>query len=323
LTGAAAVAVDRTPAGLPLIRTFSHHCREKYGRSLGKIPLDLGVPCPNRARGGCIFCRPAGYTPAYLRPEDDLARQITAGKAALLPGRFRRYLAYFQQETCTAMPAERLLPLVGEALGDPDCLGLILSTRPDFIGDDLLRPLARLVESTGKDCLFELGLQSAHERSLTFLNRHHGFAEFQAAAARIRATGSLQLGAHLIFGIPGESEADMLASLAAVCGQGVTHLKLHHLQVIRGTPLHQLYRLGQVQLFSLEAYLEFLLRALPLIPRSVTIHRLWATAHPALLVAPKWGVLAGELARQLRGLMAERGLWQGQRAAELEGFASR
>ncbi|OGR18048.1 MAG: TIGR01212 family radical SAM protein [Desulfobacterales bacterium GWB2_56_26] len=305
-----------TEAGSPRIRTFSYHYRQKFGRSVGKIPLDVGVSCPNRERGGCIFCRPAGFTPHYLSKSDDLARQVAAGKAGLLQGRFRGYFAYFQQETCTAMPAERLLPLLREVLADPDCVGLILSTRPDCVDEALLLPLAELVTKSARECLFELGLQSVHERSLAFLNRNHGFADFCQAAERIRAAGSFQLGAHLIFGIPGETEEDMLASLAEVCRQGVTHLKLHHLQVIRETPLHDLYELGRVPVFSHGGYLDFLLRALPRIPADITIHRLWATAHPEYLVAPKWQILAGQLSRELLEKMAELGVWQGQLAVQ-------
>lgn len=301
------------PPGQPRIRTFSYQARRQFGCSIGKIPLDLGLPCPNRRRGGCIFCRPAGFTPHYLGQSGDLAHQVAAGKTAFLHGRFTRYYAYFQQESCTAMPAEKLLPLLRQVLADTDCVGLILSTRPDLVAEDLLRPLAELVAESGRQCLFELGVQSAHQRSLAYLNRNHDFADFCQAAERIMAAGVFQLGAHLIFGIPGESEAEMLASLAAVCRCGVGHLKLHHLQVIRGTPLEALYRLGRVPLFSRQGYLDFLLRALPEIPAEVVIHRLWATAHPELLVAPRWQVLAGQLSRELQERMAVLGLWQGQR----------
>lgn len=307
-----------TEAGPPRIRTFSYHYRSKFGRSIGKVPLDLGLPCPNRQRGGCIFCLPAGFTPHYLSKSDDLARQVAAGKAGLLQGRFRGYFAYFQQETCTAMPAEKLLPLLRVVLADSDCVGLILSTRPDCVEDALLEPLAELMTQSARECLFELGLQSVHERSLALLNRNHGFADFCQAAERIRAAGSFQLGAHLIFGIPGETEEDMLTSLAEVCRRGVTHLKLHHLQVLRGTPLHDLYQLGRVPLFSREGYLDFLLRALPRIPADIAIHRLWATAHPDLLVAPKWQVLAGQLSRELQEKMAAMGIWQGQLAEQVD-----
>ncbi len=299
----------------PVLRTFSYHYRQKLGHGVGKIPLGLGQPCPNRLlHGGCIFCRPAGFTPSYLRGTDDIAQQLAAGKEHLLRGRFIKYFAYLQQETCTAVPVEKLLYILQMLLAGGDCVGLILSTRPDYVVDELLWPLADLVRESGKECLFELGLQSVHERSLKLLNRNHGFIDFHNAALRIQAAGCFELGAHLIFGIPGESREDMLVSLRTVCAMGITHLKLHHLQVLRETALATLYEEGQINLFTKEEYLDFLLRALPVIPAGVTIHRLWATAHPDLLLAPKWNCLAGKLSEELRKKMTEQGVWQGQSA---------
>ena len=297
---------------IPVIRTFSYHYRQKYGHGVGKIPVDMGQPCPNRAYGGCIFCRPAGFTPSYLRKTDDLRRQVAAGKKHLLKGRFKKYFAYFQQETCTSLPVEQLMAAFRLLLLDPACIGLILSTRPDHVKKQLLKPLADLIIKTGKECLFELGLQSIHERSLILLNRNHTFSDFQDAAGIIKEAGCFELGAHLIFGIPGETEEDMLQSVKAVGALGVTAVKLHHLQVIQDTPLHKLYESGGVSLFSLEGYFQLLLRVLPIIPAEVTIHRLWATAHPAMLVAPKWNILAGDLSRTLQGKMEQMGIWQGQ-----------
>ena len=305
-----------TPATMPSphIRTFSYHYHQKFGHGVGKIPLDLGQPCPNRLHGGCIFCRPAGFTPAYLRGMGDITEQLAEGKRHLLKGRFKKYFAYLQQETCTAVPVERLLPILQLLLADIDCVGLILSTRPDCVADALLRPLADLVRKSGKECLFELGLQTVHERSLKLLNRNHGFADFHNAALRIQAAGCFQLGAHLIFGIPKESEEDMLFSLKTVCAMGITHLKLHHLQVLRDTALATLYETGKVHLFTKEGYLQFLLRALPIIPAGVTIHRLWATSHPELLLAPRWNCLAATLSTLLQQRMVVQGIWQGQAA---------
>ena len=236
------------------------------------------------------------------------------GKQKLLKGRFKKYFAYFQQETCTALPVEQLLPALELLLADVDCVGLILSTRPDFVSDRLLERLAELVGKSGKECLFELGLQSMHERSLQWLNRRHSFFDFQDAVRRIKGAGCFELGAHLIFGIPEETEEDMLDSIRAVCELGVNALKLHHLQVIRDTPLQKLYQQGKIALFSLDGYIDFLLKALPVIPAEVTIHRLWATAHPELLVAPKWNILASDLSEKLRQKMAKAGLYQGQSA---------
>lgn len=299
----------------PRLRSFSQDCRECYGHTLGKIPLDLGLPCPNRAHGGCIFCHPASFTPASLRAIDPLPEQIRRGKALLLKGRFRHYLAYFQQETCTALPTDRLLPQLAQVLGDVDCRGLILSTRPDAIASDLPPALAQLTRASGKDCLVELGLQSCHARSLAWLNRNHGFEDFLAAVELLSRHDQLRIGVHLILGIPGESEADMVDSLRSVCGLPIHALKLHHLQVIRDTPLHRLYEQGQVEVLGLEEYMELLLHLLPWIPPSITLHRLWATAHPALLIAPRWNVVTAELSKRLQQFMVERDISQGQALA--------
>ncbi len=300
------------PMSSPVIRTFSFHYREKYGHGVGKIPVDMGQPCPNREHGGCIFCRPASFTPSYLKNTDDLLRQVAAGKKYLLQGRFKKYFAYFQQETCTSLPVEQLLTAFHLLLSDVDCVGLILSTRPDCVKEQLLKPLAEMIRKADKECLFELGLQSVHERSLKLLNRNHTFGDFQDAARRIREADCFELGAHLIFGIPGESEEDMFQSVKTVCEFGVNALKLHHLQVIRDTPLQKLYERGEIALFAQEEYCRLLLKVLPMIPSEVTIHRLWATAHPDLLVAPKWNVLASRLSGVLRETMMDMGISQGQ-----------
>lgn len=298
---------------MPLtIRTFSHHCRSRYGEGIGKVPVDIGIVCPNRKEGGCIYCRAASFTPSCLDKTDSIVTQVAKAKDSLLKGRFKKYFAYFQQETCTAAPVLELIELFGGLLEDDNCVGLILSTRPDAVGRELLGPLAELVRKLGKDCLFELGVQTVHESSLKLLNRNHRYADFTRTVDRIKSYGCFEVGAHLIFGIPGETEVDMLDSVRAVCSLGLDAIKLHHLQVIKGTALETMHAQGEVVLFSLESYLDFLLKALLIIPENVTVHRLWATAHPDLLVAPKWNVLTSRLSQQLRGMMEKENIWQGK-----------
>lgn len=294
-----------------IIHTFSQHYRRLYGEPVGKIPIDTGMICPNRANGGCIFCRPASFTPEYLNSRDSYQTQISHGKNSILKGRFRKYLAYFQQETCTAVPADAFLPELSVILDDPDCLGLILSTRPDHVSDALLRPLAQLMAEKAKECLFELGLQTMHDKSLRLLNRNHSYRDCTDSIQRIRRYGTFQIGVHLIFGIPGESEQEMLQSVEAVCALPITALKLHHLQVIRDTKLHRMFERGHVQPFSLDNYLAFLQKVLVRIPADITIHRLWATSHPQLLVAPKWDILATHLSARLQQEMRQQGIFQG------------
>lgn len=294
------------------INTFSHHYRKKYGEPVGKLPIDVGLPCPNREKGGCIFCRPASFTPTYLSAKDPVTHQIERGKKSLLHKRFKRYLAYFQQETCTALPAEQLLDIITKVLADPACLGLIISTRPDYIHDDFLTGLAQIIKACGKECLFEIGMQSSHERSLTLLNRNHSFVDVANAISRIKLAGPFSTGVHLIFGIPGESEKDMLDSVQSAVDLGVSAVKLHQLQVIRETALEELYMNGHVLPFTLEAYIELLVKIIAYLPTNVVIHRLWATSHPDLLVAPKWNILAAHLRKTLDDSLKQSSIVQGQ-----------
>ncbi len=296
---------------VPLLRTFSYHYRQKYGTAVGKIPLDLDLVCPNRIKGGCIYCRPASFTPGYLHHSDSIETQLEKAHKQLLRGRFSQYFAYFQQETATAMLASDLLPKLEQVLTQTECIGLILSTRPDYIDQDLLDPLSDLIASSKKECLIEIGLQSIHEKSLRLLNRNHSFDDFLEAHNKVSLYSNLQLGAHLLFGIPGESVEEMCESVQCVCSLGVDALKLHHLQVIAETPLHQMYLDGDVSVFTQQSYMNLLLKIIPMIPPNIVLHRLWTTSHPDILVAPKWNVLPGELSRQLQVQLSENGLEQG------------
>lgn len=296
---------------IPRIRTFSHYCRQKFGAPVGKIPLDLGIPCPNRSAGGCVYCSAAAFSPGYLGQKGDVADQLERGKKYLLKGRFKKYFAYFQQETPTAMHPQPLLAVLKKVLHDIDCVGLIISTRPDYLDKTFLGSLDQYINKCGKGCLVELGLQSAKPVSLEYLNRNHSYADFLGAFRLLRSFESFEVGVHLLFGIPGESEEDMISSVLSVCGLGVDALKLHHLQVLKDTALARIYKQGDVELFSKEQYLAFLLKILPLIPGNVVIHRLWATAHPQMLIAPRWNLLATELSSVLRQMMEENDIWQG------------
>lgn len=293
------------------IRTFSVHYREKYGYGVGKIPLDLGLPCPNREKGGCIYCAPSGFTPGYLSSDDDILTQVKRGKKQLLQGRFTKYFAYFQQETSTAYPSDKFLTITQSLLSDDDCIGLIISTRPDYVIEPFFRGLKKQLLKYDKECLVELGLQSSHERSLKLINRNHTLQDFESSLDLLRTIGGFGVSAHLILGLPGEEKADMVATIKKMVDLGLDGLKLHHLQVVKDTVLQEMYKKGNIKLFSQQEYFDLLLEILPLIPENVVIHRLWSATHPDLLVAPKWNVLATELSRKLIQLMEKRRLFQG------------
>ncbi|WP_457577067.1 TIGR01212 family radical SAM protein [Desulfomarina sp.] len=297
----------------PRLHTFSYSCRQRFGRPVGKIAIDLEYPCPNREKGGCIFCSAPAFTPGYQRKNENPAKQIARGRKNLLRLGIKNYFGYFQQETPTAAPTDYFLSTCSLVLQDPDCLGLIISTRPDAVEEELLPPLSRILEKKRKEknCLFELGIQSAHEKTLQLLNRNHGFADFQNSAELLQRHG-FETGAHLIFGLPGETIQDMRVTVQKVCDTKISALKIHHLQVLKNTVLQEMYREGKINVFATpEDYFQLLLQLLPHIPPDITIHRLFATSHPEMLVAPKWNILTHILSRKLLELMEENLVCQG------------
>jgi len=225
---------------------------------------------------------------------------------------FRKYFAYFQQETTTALAASELLPQLAVPFSDPDCIGLIISTRPDYVNDDLLAGLSGFRKRYGREILIELGLQSAHDVTLSFLNRNHTFADFVDAVNRIQRRRTIELGVHLILGLPGEGFEEMLATVKAVRRLNIDYIKFHHLQVIRNTRLQEIFTGEPFTVYDQHQYLALLAELLGHVPARAVIHRLWSTADPRLLIAPRWGTPApARLHADLLRIMNEKSLSQG------------
>lgn len=294
------------------INLFSRYCQRQYGQPVGKIALTLGRICPNRRQGGCTYCAPASFTPYYLDQGGSIAEQLARGVRFLQTRKFRRYFAYFQQETSTAGPTAELLGAFREAIAGPDCVGLIVSTRPDCLGEEMVHGLASLMaQEQLKEVLIEVGLQSSHDHTLRRINRNHTYQDFAEAASRVKAAG-LSLGVHLIIGLPGEDFEDMLTTVRKVSALGVDAIKFHHLQVIRASPLHREYEAMPFKVYSPQEYLTVLARLLAHVPANVVIHRLWSSSDPLLLVEPNWGgMVARQLHAMLSQIMEREGLVQG------------
>ncbi len=291
-------------------RSLSSWLKEKFGRDVRKVAVDAGLGCPNRVDSeGCIYCNPRGSGTGALEQGLSVSDQVTRGIGFLSKRyRCRKFIAYFQSFTNTYGPPEVLRKLYTEALGHPQVVGLAVGTRPDCVPDAVLDLLAEI----GKEKLVwvEYGLQSAHARTLSLINRGHTPEVFFDAVQRTRARGLLTV-AHVILGLPGESQKDMLKTVSAVAEAGVEGIKLHPLYVIKGTALERMYTKGLYTPLTEEEASEMTIAVLEALPPEMVIHRLTSDPHPEELVAPLWMLGKGGVRARLEQAMREKKLKQG------------
>lgn len=272
------------------INTFGQYLLHRHGERVHKLALNASFTCPNRdgsiGRGGCTFCNNASFNPQGRHPPS-VAQQIAAGRAVLAKRTgAKKFLAYFQAYTNTYAALEILKPLYGQALAEPDVVGLSVGTRPDCVPDAVLDLLASYRDQ-GYEIWLELGLQSSFDHTLHRVNRGHGFAEYADTVQRAHAR-QLPVCTHLIAGLPGEQTAHSRTTLQRVLELGVEGLKLHPLHVVRGTQLANEWRRGEYQPLTLDEYVELAVDLIRHTPPEVTFHRVTATAAPEILLAPDW-----------------------------------
>lgn len=290
--------------------------RRALGGPTVKISLDAGLGCPHRpggvGPGGCLYCPPGG---AGQGRGGALSEQLAQGLARLRAhsrrGPSPRALAYFQAYTATNAPAEVLEPLFLSVARHPEVAGIIVGTRPDCLPSatwELLSQMARR-----RPLWLELGLQSAHDATLTRINRGHDVACFDAALDQARRRG-LRVVTHVILGLPGEDISHTNATARHLAGQGVWGVKLHNLMVLAGAPLARAHRAGELALWSRERYAQAAAAFLARLPRQTLVHRLAADPGPDRLLAPDWAADKDAVLGAIAQVLEERNLRQGDMA---------
>ncbi len=286
-----------------------------------KVSLDAGFTCPNVdgavATGGCTFCDNRSFSPSRRLPRAGILGQIDQSIARMR----RRYencdqfLAYFQPATNTYAPVERLRPLYEQALAHPQVVGLAIGTRSDCVPDDVLDLLQ---EFAGRTYLsVEYGMQTMHDRSLTWMNRGHDHQSFLDAVERSRGRG-FEVCAHVILGLPGEAHGDMLATARELVRVGVDAVKIHNLSCVKNTRLADQVALGEVTLMERDEYVRTLVDFVELLPASVVIERISGDAPPDYFIGPSWCLDKPAVKRAIEAEFERRDIWQG-RGAELTG----
>lgn len=273
---------------------YSDFLKGLYGCRVQKINVNAGFTCPNRdgtlARGGCIYCNNASFTPAFSKATASVTLQLEEGKKFYAKKySHMRYLAYFQSFTSTYAPLNVLESLYNEALAVQDVVGMVVSTRPDCLSDEVLDLLVSINKRT--PVIVEIGVESSHDRTLQLINRCHTWQCAIDAVEKVAERG-IVVGAHLILGLPGETHNDMLATAKAVAKLPLNTIKFHQLQVIKGTTLAKQWEQGEIEMMHWNAleYATFCKEIINQLPPSIVIERMVSTAPAHLLLHPLWGL---------------------------------
>jgi hypothetical protein len=301
-----------------LYHDLNTYFKNLYGHRVHKITLDSGLTCPNRdgkiSFGGCIYCNAQGSGTGNFHRGLSITQQIESGKKALaLRYKAKKFMAYFQSFTNTYGPLEYLKSIYGEALACEDIIGLSIGTRPDCVDE----PVLSLLQSLAENHLIwvEYGLQSAKDETLARINRGHDVDCFIRAVEKTR-NRNLQICAHVILGLPGETDQDMLEAARLIGELGLDGVKLHLLYVVRNTPMETLYRTGGYACLTRKKYVEIVCDFLERLPPDTVIHRLTGDPHADELVAPAWALGKSETLNLIQRTLAQRDSRQGKHFRE-------
>ncbi len=301
---------------MPLYNEYGPWLKSQLGVKAQKISLNAGFTCPNRdgsiGTGGCTYCNNQTFNPEYCESGKSVTQQLEEGKA-FFAHKYpeMKYLAYFQAYTNTHGPISDLRAKYEEALRVPGVIGLVIGTRPDCMPDALLDYLEELNHRTF--LLVEYGIESVYDSTLTRINRGHTHAQTIDAITRTAERG-IRTGGHIILGLPGESRQAMLAEAAILSEMPITMLKLHQLQLIKGTRMAEEYASNpsDFHLFTADEYIDLAIDFVERLRPDIILER-FASQSPASLLATKgWGLKNFELVERIKKRMAARNTFQGK-----------
>ena len=278
----------------PYYNDYGTWIRSRFPFRVQKISVDAGFTCPNRdgriSTGGCIFCNNRTFNPSYCDHRHSVSQQLEEGKqffARKYPD--MKYLAYFQAYTNTYAPLAHLQALYEEALRVDDVVGIVIGTRPDCVSTELLDYLSRLNEQTF--LIVEYGIESANDRTLEFINRGHTF--------------------------DGEDTEESIRQAALISDLDLDILKVHQMQIIRGTALEKIYEQKPFHIYTIEEYIQLIARYIQHLRKDLVLERFVSQSPQDLLVAPHWGLKNYEFTNLLVNYLKQHDIRQGQLLAEV------
>lgn len=306
-----------------LYNDFPTFLKRFFPFKVQKISLNAGFTCPNRdgtrGWGGCTYCNNQTFNPDYCRTDKSITVQLEEGKrffAHKYPE--MKYLAYFQAYTNTYSELDELKRKYEEALQTDGVVGLVIGTRPDCMPESLLRYLEELNRQTF--LIVEYGIESALNKTLDRINRGHSFQDSVEAVTRTAGCGILT-GGHIILGLPGETRDEMLDQAELLSSLPLDTLKIHQLQLIRGTRMTHEYVINssEFHLFTdVDEYIDLVIDYVERLRPDLVLERFISQSPRDLLIAPDWGVKNYEFVARLQKRMKERGAYQGKKYMDSE-----
>ena len=296
-----------------LYNDFGSWMKKHFPFKVQKISIDAGFSCPNRdgtiARGGCTYCDNRTFNPSYCHKRDSVTEQLEAGKlffSTKYPE--MKYLAYFQAYTNTYSPTSKLRVMYEEALAVKDVVGLVIGTRPDCVSNDLLDYLQELNKETF--ILVEYGIESANNKTLEYINRGHTFECSIDALERTHSRG-IATGGHIILGLPGEDKNESIRQAKLISALPMDILKIHQMQIIKGTLLARQYNETPFHLYSVDEYIELIAEYIQHLRQDLVLERFVSQSPAEFLIGPKWGLKNYEFTNKLVNYLKQNGIYQG------------
>lgn len=297
---------------------YSQYFQKTFGSRVQKTTIDAGFTCPNRdgsvGRGGCTYCNNDAFNPSYNMPSKSIKQQIEEGKE-FHQNRYRRaekFLAYFQAYSNTHKPLSELKEIYSQALSVENVVGLVIGTRPDCIDKEKLKYFAEL--SQKHYIIIEYGLESTYDKTLARINRCHSHQQSEDAIYLTKEFG-IKTGAHIMFGLPGESRKEMLDQVAVLSNLPLDTIKFHQLQIIKGTAMAKEFIENPLNfdLFTFEEYIEFIVKFIENLNPNFVIERFAGEVPPRFLVSQAWGNIRNDqILQSIEKRLEQLNTWQGK-----------
>lgn len=294
---------------------YSDYLKEKYDKKVYKLPVNIPVTCPNRdgtkGVGGCIFCSSVGAGFETIKSSVSIRDQLLKNMDYIgKKYKAEKFIAYFQNFSNTYLPSEKFYENLLEVTEFKNIVGISVSTRPDCITEEHLICAKKISDTYNVDIMFELGLQTANDKSLEILNRGHTVKDFKDSALLIRKYG-FEVGAHVILGLFCDTIQDVKNTALFLNECKVSNVKCHSLYVLKGTRLGEMYKNGEIKLKTKEEFINEVLTFLAYLNPSCAVQRLLGRAPKEETLFENWGHSWRKIQNEIEEIMRSTNFLQG------------